>query len=67
MTTLERIAAMCGNPDAAEGCRQILKVIEGAVDYERKWNDMIEHFKFNDPDVPISGADLIEWICNATE
>lgn len=25
---LERISGMCGNPDAAEGCRNILKLIK---------------------------------------
>jgi hypothetical protein len=58
---------MCGNPDAAEGCRQILKVIAGAVDYELKWKAMIKEFNFDDPDEPISGGDLIIWISNAME
>ena len=68
MTTLQRIAAMCGNPDAAEGCRQILKVVKHAIDYEKKWDRMLEEFQgLLDGDEPVSGSDLVEWISNELE
>ena len=58
MTTLQRIAAMCGNPDAAEGCRQILKVIEEATDYEERWNSFMSRYRQLSRN-PISGSDLV--------